>query len=355
MKIYERYVAQVVLTNTLMVLLVLVSLLMFFAFLDELRSAGEGNYGVWQAAQFVLMSCPRVIYELFPMSVLLGSLLGLGAMANNSELVAMRAAGISVYRIILASMKVGILMMVFVALIGEFLSPFMEQKAQQMKAFAISQKVALLSQNGFWARNDQTYINVKEILPGPVLKDITIYELNTKNIIASTIHAKRATYQENAWLMEDINQDIISNNQIETLYYKETRWKSLLNPELLKVVTVKPDALSGLGLFRYIQYLNENGLDAMRYELAFWKKIINPFDLMIMLLLAVPFVFGAPRAVSVGQRVMVGILIGIVFTIANRAFGHMGLVYQFNPFFSAIFPSILFLSIAIFSVNKVAK
>ena len=243
--------------------------------------------------------------------------------------------------------------MVIVVIIGEFISPFMEKTAQQLKAHAKTEKATLIGEKGFWAKDSKTYIHIKQIFPGPVLRGIEIIEVDEKHAIKIITRAKTANYQRGKWLLKYITQTKITGQGVTIKRFKKAIWSSLLNPELLDIVTVKPDALSALGLYKYINYLQENGLDSLRYELAFWDKLVNPLDLMIMLFLAIPFVFGSIRSVSMGQRVLVRIMIGIVFTIINRAFGHIGLVYQLNPLFCAIFPSILFMMIATYALTRV--
>ncbi len=353
MKILNRYLARTVVLNTLLALTVLVVLLTFFAFIDDLGDIGKGHYGLPQALQFALLRVPQRIYELLPVSALLGSLLGLGALASNNELVAMRTAGVSIAWIVVAAMKTGLLLMVVAIFLGEVVAPPSEQLAQGLRAAATKSQISFTSGSGYWARYGRNFINIREILPGSHLNDLFIYELDENRRLRVATHARSALYRDGQWFLQDVAQSIIAAKGVEVRRKDQSTWRSLLKPDMLRVVTLKPEDLSARGLRQYIAYLEHSGLDSRRYQLAFWGKIVQPLDLLVMLFLSIPFVFGPLRSVTLGQRILVGALVGIAFSVLSKAFSHMGLVYGLDPLFSIALPSLLFLGMGVYAVRRV--
>lgn len=353
MKLLDRYIGQAVLAGTAMVMLVLLALFSFITFLAELDVVGRGNYGTWQAAQYVLLLLPRLAYQLFPLSALLGSLLGLGLLATHNELVVMRATGVSLQRMIVAVLKAALVLMAVAVLLSEVIASNSEQYAQDMRSQALSGNIALRTQEGFWTRSENHYINVRTVISSGLLDDVHIYELDPSQRLRKVTHAARAEYREGEWYLEDVKRSEFSAERVITRHFSETIWQTLLSPQLLEVVTVKPQSLSGWGLYQYIEYLQGNELDAASYEIEFWVKVVLPFATAVMVILAVPFVFGSLRSVGIGQRIMMGTLIGIAFYLLNQAFSYVGLAYSWNPVFSAVMPTLLFLVMALVLLRRV--
>jgi len=133
----------------------------------------------------------------------------------------------------------------------------------------------------------------------------------------------------------------ISEQGVTSARVAEAPWQTNLSPDLLNVVTVKPNTLSIFGLYEYVNYLRDNGLDAAVYEQALWGKVVAPLVTAVMVFLAIPFVFGPLRSVGVGHRILVGTLAGVGFYILNQMFAYMGLVFGFNPLLSALAPALL--------------
>ena len=352
MKILDRYIAATVISSSLMTLLVLASLAAFFSFLGQLSDLSE-TFGIWQAAEYVILSLPRRAYEVFPTSVLLGSLLGLGALASNSELVVMRASGLSVRRITLSVIKAGVILMLIAIFLGEVIGPPGEQQAQTRRAAAQSKSISLQGDHGFWARDGARFVHIRQVLPGTRLEDITIYEYNDHHELQSVTKADSARYEHDKWLLTDISQSTISTKGVTTQKIENTYWDSLLNPEVLDVLPVQPENLSAISLNRYVKHLQDNNLDSRRYELAFWIKLVTPLSVLVMLLVAMPFIFGPLRSSGTGQRILIGVLVGMGFFLLNQALNQIGLVYGFNPFLSAILPSIIFTVIGMLALKRV--
>ncbi len=349
----DRYIAQSVSLAILLVLLVLVGLFLFFTFIEEVQDIGIGSYDTGLAVQYVLMIAPRRIYEFFPMAALLGTLLGLGTLANSNELTVMRAAGMSPTRIIGAAMKIGLLFMLLVIALGEIIAPESEQYARNMRSLAQSGQDAVQAGQGLWARDGKHFIRIQNIKPGGHVEKLSLFEFDEHNRLLKLAHAEEGFYQGGQWLLEGLAQTRFTDSGTiaETLTWME--WESLLSPELISVLIVEPSRLSTWELYRYISYLEDNALHAAPYELTLWQRLIYPALTLIMIFLAAPFVFGSLRSVSIGQRILVGALLGVSFYLLNQALGYVSLLYGISPLFSALLPPALFLMLGILLMRRV--
>ena len=353
MRIIDNYVAKTVISGTFMVLLVLGALLAFVDFVAEMDDVGKGQYSILQAGIYVLLSLPKRLYELFPTAVLIGSLLSLGTLAGNSEFTVMRAAGVSIMRIVYSVLKAGFILLVCVALIGELVLPISERQAQTLRATNLQQTISLAGESGFWARDGQRFLYVSHVFPGMNLGKVSVYELSKENQLSRVVHAKSAHYVDGQWQLKEIRQTEFKNNQIESKKIESEVWKKLLNPDLFNVVSVEPDNMSALDLFKYSNYLKSNELDSSHYELAFWIKVFTPISSLVMLLIALPFIFGSQRSSGTGNRMLVGLLLGIGFYLLNRTVNHLGQVYHIYPFVSASAPVLVVAMVSFYALRKV--
>lgn len=340
MKILDRYLGQAVISGSLFTLLVLSALVLFFEFINELRSLG-GGYGAWEAAEYVLFLWPGRAYELLPTSVLLGALLSLGALASNHELIIIRAAGLSIGKITVNVMKAGLVLMLLAVFLGEFVAPKAEQYAQTRRVQAQS-KTFSVSEQGFWARDGQRFISIGRVMPDLTLQNVKIYNFDEKHELRSMLSANDGEYENGVWNLRQVEDVQFKGNGFTRNKLAAWKWESLIHPETLETLAVSPNFLPLPSLYEYITYLQSNRLDSSRYELALWIKLVKPFSALIMLLIAMPFVFGPLRSTGVGQRLLVGILLGLGFHLFNQALNYTVLGYGLNPLVSALLPSILF-------------
>lgn len=341
MKILERYIGVTIGMSVVTVTAVISSLFLLISFAGEFDKIGHANYTILRAMQYTLLLLPDRIYEFFPLATLLGSILGLGALANSSELVVIRTAGVSVFRIVVAIMKMALVLMVAAFILGEVIAPPALQYAKVQRVKALSKDISVNTQYGLWARDSNTYIHVQSANNNGKLFNIHLYRLNKEHQIEQIISAKSADYLGDEWLMNDIVQTDISLDGINVSHSKSKHWKTLLDPELVRVVKFEPSKLSIWRLGNYISYLKVNGLETAQYELALWSKIVTPLTIAAMVLLAVPFVLGSLRRTSIGQQILIGFLVGLSFFIANRLLGQMSIVYNFHPIVGATTPTLL--------------
>ncbi len=357
MSVLKNYVAKEVLKGSAIALILLLTLFNLFTFSDELKSLGKGSYGLSEILWYLALTSPRVFYELVPSAALLGSLFVVGAMANNREIIAMRAAGLSVFWVIKAVMRAGVILALASVLVGEFVAPEAERKAQLIKTTAKNNEVVMDSKYGLWLREDNKYINVRKIHKKGSLSDIYIYELDEDDHLELVTKAEYASFMGNKrWNLKGIRQTEISANQtFQTVSngQEQMQWKTSIDPDLLNVVVVKSDNMSLYDLYLYIDFLKENNQKSQSFELAFWSRLINPMVTFVMLMVSIPFVIGINRSGGTGERMVMGIIIGMTFNIFDKIAGHLGLVYGFNPMLMAILPSMIVFCGAIFVVSKV--
>jgi len=346
MKILDRYIGWTIITATLTVLVVLVGIFTFFAFIEQLEDVGRGNYSIFKVAVFVLFSIPNLTYEMFPMAALIGSLIGFGTLMRNGEITVIRAAGVPKARVLLSVVKAGGILLVLAVLLGELVAPPAERFARDFRNVAINDQVTFRSDNGFWSRDGESFINIREILPGNQVRGLYIYEFDDLNRLRTSTYAESARYDGQQWVLKDIAQTQLDDDGIRERHLPEAAWDSMLKPDLLSMITIEPESLGILSLVRYIRFLHTNAQDSQRYEHALWTKLTYPLATVVMVVLAVPMVLSENRSVTISQRVLVGALVGLGFHLLNQAAGHLGVVYEVHPVLSAAGPALLMSLIA---------
>ena len=334
----DRYIGVQVFLAILSVLGIIVGLALLFAFIDELGDV-EDSYGLGDVLQYVLLTSPRRLYEMLPMAALIGCLIGLGTLASSSELTIMRAAGVSLGRIVLAVMKPMLVLLVAGILIGEYVAPWSEDLAQARRSLAQGAGEAQSSKRGLWHRQENEFVHVNAVQPGGVLVGVTRYRFDEERRLLSSSFARRASYQGDYWQLQNISTTHFRGDHTEVLRAAEERWDVQLTPQLLGTVVMEPESLSITGLWRYIHYLGEQGLNNGRYWLAFWNKVLQPAVTVALVLLAISFIFGPLRSVTLGQRIFTGVVVGFVFRIIQDLLGPASQVFGFSPLLAVVLPA----------------
>ncbi len=155
-------------------------------------------------------------------------------------------------------------------------------------------------------------------------------------------------------MLRDIERSRVSGDGVQLESIARESWPTLVDPTLFDVLLVNPDSLSIFDLGSYINHLQSNDLDAQRYELAFWRKLATPITTLIMLMIALPFVFDDHRSTGAGQRLLIGSLIGIVYFLVDRLFASVGMIYGgASPLISAFLPPLAFAVVAVFLLRRI--
>jgi lipopolysaccharide export system permease protein len=345
----DRYIGQSVLLAMAVVLLALGGLDFLFTVFEELGDT-EGSYDTAAALSYVLLTLPRHLYELLPMTALVGALIGLGILAAGNELVALQAAGISRARIVLAVMKPTVLVIVLGLLLAEFVAPPLEVRGEVGKARASGEQVAL-SRYGHWERDGAAFMHFNAIAPEGILYGVNVFVFDGQQRMVRTVTAERAvfaggsTVAANHWVLENgvelvfaHTDDGVTGSRND---FTSQDWDLDLTPDLLQVLIVAPDRMAISDLYRYAQRFERQGQDADSYYLAFWKKVLQPFTTVALVLLAISFIFGPLRQVTMGLRVFTAICFGLGFTILQNLLHTMSLVYRFEPLVAVVLPLVL--------------
>ena len=339
MRKIDRYIGQSVLMSILAVLGIILGLVFLFAFIDEMGEV-EGGYGTLEALIYVTLTLPRRVYELLPMAALIGCLIGLGTLASSSELTVMRAAGVSLGQIVWAVMKPMLLLMLFGLVLGEYVAPWAEDTAQAGRSLAQGQGEAQSSKKGLWHLQGREFIHINSVQHHGVLLGVTRYNFDGQQVLQNTSFAQKAVYRNEQWMLHDIATTHFYPEHTEVTHTDQQPWNVELTPHLLSIVILEPDALSITGLWGYIHYLAEQNLNNSRYWLAFWTKVLQPMVVIALVLMAISFIFGPLRSVTLGQRVFTGVIVGFTFRIIQDLLGPASQVFGFSPFLAIALPAL---------------
>ena len=351
----DRLIARHVLYGTLLVLNVLVALAVFFILIDGLKDYGKASFGAFALVKYVILKQPQQVYELSPIAALIGAMMGLSTLALNSELTAMRAAGVSVARIVGATMKIGFVFAAVIFLVGEYVVPASENLAQTGRAKALSQALQQKS-SGIWLRSGASFVNIGEVLPDLSLLRMNIYDFDKYAHLRIQTSARHAAHDGDKWRLEDVSESVIVGKEaVQTRRAAKDEWRSALTPEVVSVFAIRPESLSIQQLHYYIGHLHQNNQDTRNFRLAFWQKIFMPLATLIMMLLATPFVFRQIRSGGLSQRVFIGIMLGLVFIIFHKSLGYFGALYALPPVAASLLPIAVFFALALFLLRRAAR
>lgn len=340
MRKIDRYVMRNVGGAMFLVMVVVLSLDWIFGFIGELDNV-ENNYQVLDVLWYMVLTLPRRIYDYLPLGAFMGCLVGLGAMASSSELTVIRAAGVSLMRIVWSAMKPTLIVVLIGVLVGEYVAPATQRLAESERAVARGANKNIASSNGVWHREGNEFIHLNAVQPNGVLHGVSLYRFNDQRKLLSASFAKRAIYQGDHWLLQSIRTTYIEKDRTRVERHSEQIWNTGLSPSVLSVLIVDPTDLSLSGLYTYARYLGEQDLNAAQYWLAFWKKALQPLGTAVMVLVAISFIFGPLRSVTMGFRVFTGLLVGLLFKYMQDLLGPMSVVYGFNPVLAVLIPIVI--------------
>ena len=349
--ILNGYISRTMIKAILMTLLVLTVLTFVLTFIEEMDDIGKGEYRLLDAFVVALSTTPVFIYEAFPVSALIGSLLGLGALANHGELVAIRAAGVSLRQVVFAVISAGFILMLLVVIVGDLVAPVTEQYGQRLRLEKQNKQVTFRSRHGFWAKDGNAVVNIKSVRPGGELRNLTVYECDERKKLRLVTLAVEAKYVDPYWEMKFVRQSSISEDEVLTRRLKQAKFTSLVDPAMLSIAVVKPFMLPIWELYGYIETMKASGQNVSNYEVAFWTKLATPVATVVMLALSLPFVLGSARSVSTGQRVFTGALLGTLFYLFSRGFSFLVLVNDWPPMLVLMFPVVVFVCAMLFFLH----
>lgn len=339
MKILDLYIGKNFLKYFCIVLIVPGVVFSFFELLSQLDDVGRGSYTLGNALFFVLLTLPKRLQDLMPMSTLLGAIVSMGILADNRELLAMEASGISVLRISFSLLAACTVLMLISGLFGETIGPQLEQRAYKSRVQALTKGIVTPIGQGFWARRQNSYIHVDKILGKGIASDIDIFEFDIGNHLKAFIHANSVYMQENSqWVMKGVTQKIAKGMKIETKKIGTLTIKPFLSTDQVTALELPADSLPTADLLNYIDALRKNGQNTDYYSLALWQKLSLPLTTAAMALLALNFVFGSIREMGAGIRITIGSFAAIILYFGNQVIMHIGIFLGLPPFIVAMIP-----------------
>ncbi|TVP58783.1 MAG: LPS export ABC transporter permease LptG [Halomonadaceae bacterium] len=336
MRLLDRYIIRTVTAAIVLVLMVVLALDLVFGFIAELDDT-RGNYQAVEALLYMLYTLPRRLYDFLPLAAFMGALVGLGQLANSSELVVIRAAGVSVGRIVWSAMKPTLAVVLVGLLVGDYVAPVTERIAQSNKTIARGGDGAAAA-TGFWHREEDVFMRFDTVRPSGELLGVSLFRFDDDHWLEEATYAESASFQGDHWILHEAAVSRLSKEGIEQQHTTDLRWDTELSPDVLSVLIVRPEHLPISGLFTYARYMEGQNLSANDYWLAFWKKVMQPLGTGAMVLLAISFVFGPLRSVTMGFRIFVGIIAGLAFKYTQDLLGPMSLVYGFSPVLATLVP-----------------
>lgn len=343
-------------------------LFFFFDLIDELQWVGKGVglslqggvdltkiYLVPHALTYVALIVPSHIYELMPIAVLIGTIYVMARLAQSSEFTILRTSGLDPVRALKVLLWLGLFFVVLTFVIGDYLAPFCDRQAELLKSKYFGQVSSGLT--GAWLNEKQAFshqaVNVTNLTTEGQMKGIKVYEFNNQGRLMSLTQAQTADFitSEDAWIMKDVARDEFNTETegpsqdltpVKRSHLSELRWPTTIKSEMVAVALLKPERMSTLDLFEYIEHLEANAQAAQRYEIEFWKKVFYPISCLVMVVLALPFAYLHFRSGNIATMVFAGVMIGISFFLMNNVFGYIGNLNQWIPWIAAATPGIIY-------------
>jgi lipopolysaccharide export system permease protein len=353
MILIERYIAIATLKALLLASAGLTLLFSLLEFVNQLHDVGKGAYRLIDACLYVVLTAPDRLLQLMPAAMLFACLFALGALAARSELTVMRASGISPNRIVGAVFKLALATLVALFALAQYVIPYAQQMAQTERTSRLATLDAVRGSNSFWAAGDHQFLNVRRFAEVNVPGDIYLYEFSAAGDVRDVIHADRAQVRpDGTWLFESVSRKRFSDTQIDTERLETLVWHSFLRPAQVSLLTLPADSMRPLDLYRYVRDLESRQQPTARYAQALWEKLNLPLSMAAMILIAIPFAFGSLRTRGMGQRVMIGAMIGIVFTLVQQITSHLALLLNVSPALAATAPSIALMALAAYLYRR---
>lgn len=350
--ILGRYILRHMTQGSFLTLLILVSISLFFTFIGELDHIGRGYYDILHISEYIALRIPGKVVEFMPLAVLIGTMLSLGGLASNSEIIAMQAAGISVADLLRSVILSAMLLAFLTFVLADAIVPISETTAREMRSSAISNTPALSGKKGIWVKDGSQVIHIDVLRPGGRAEGIKIYQLDENRKLVQILIANRATQIKNQWRLEAGQSVQLRRNSVQTEDFDELIYTGKISNKLFDALLIEPRQMSSADLYEYKSFLVKNNLDDSVESLTFWQKVFAPLTVIVMCLLAVPFVLGSQRQGNAGQRLIVGILLGLAYVVVSRLITQFGVQINLLPVLNAIAPSVLFFILALYLLYR---
>ncbi len=347
MTLLDRYFARTILWHTLMALAVLLALMTLITFIGQQDEIGQGSFDVTDAFLVTFLSLPQQAYELLTISALIGSIIGLGGLARDSELTVVRAAGVSIVRIAGSAAIAGLVIAALLWVIGEYFAPPADQYARQHKIFSRYSELEFAGRRSAWIRQGQWFINVRSQAAENLFGGVFVYELGADRRLQMVGRAETAAQDSNRhWVLSNYAETRLGGDRMLTRASDREVTAAQFNGDFLGLAVNEPGSLPLADLYAYTRHLQANALDSRAFDIAFWSRIARLVAAVVVCVFAVPFAFGPLRSAGAGARTVLGIMAGVLFMLLSQTLENSGQVYGINPLLVAWTPTFLLASIA---------
>ncbi len=355
MKVLDRHIVRTVLLHTLMVAAVLLALTMMFTFLGEQDDIGTGSYDAGGAFLFTVLLVPQQLFEGLPIAALIGAILGLGGLARDSELTVIRAAGVSVVRIAGSAALAGLMLLAAVWVIGEYIAPPSEQYARQLKIFSKYSEYTAAGSRSSWVKDGRRFVNIQQQTAQNMFGGVYLFEFAADRSLLRVGRADTASHEGGrTWRFRNFAETRFADGGTRADRSPTLDVEVDINREFLGLAVVDPTALPVRGLYTYAAHLRANNLESTAYETALWSRIARTVSVILVCVLAVPFAFGPLRSSGNGARMVVGILVGALYFLANRTLENSAQVYGLDPLLAAWVPAAALALLAAAAIHRVS-
>jgi len=331
MNTLDRYLYRTVLIYAFMALAVLVTLGALFLFISQQSDVGVGNYNAGEALLFTFFNLPEQAFELLPIAAMIGALMGLGNLAAGSELVVTRASGVSVWRTAWPVGLAGLTMALAMYGLGEYVAPPMAQWAKREKSTAKLADISFAGSSGAWVKDGNLILRVQTGEVDQAFGGVSLFELDGNRLKSVKRAARISVAEPGRWRLHDVATTRFTDDRVESEVVPEMIMTSSVNPDFLGLAATDPDLLTLRGLASYIDHLRRNSLGTAAYEISYWSRVARLFAVIVVTLLALPFVFGPLRTTGAGARTVIGVLLGVVFFVITGMVEKGGQLFGANP------------------------
>lgn len=356
MKTVRRLLHREVLRTVAFVLLGFLSLFAFFDLVDELQTLNRlevMGYQLQHALLYVALKSPTHIYELMPISVLIGSIFVMARLAQSSEFTILRTGGLGPWRALWVLFQIGLVFVSLTFVLGDYVAPFTDKQAQLLKARF--QGAISVGQTGAWLKekqgDHQFAINVRALDGTETLRDVRVHEFSEQGRLVTITRADSATIADGAWLLQNASTQQLQSAQgnvsanpvnLQPQKHPSLRWPTAITSAMVASALLSPDHMRTLDLYTYMRHLKANKQNAQVYEIEFWRKMFYPISCLVMLSLALPFAYLHFRSGQIAGHVFAGVLAGISFALLNNVFGYMGALSEWTPWLTAAAPALMY-------------
>ncbi|GAA6119731.1 LPS export ABC transporter permease LptG [Acidovorax sp. FG27] len=367
MKTIRRLIYREAATGVAFVTLAFLALFFFFDMVDELRWVGrasEAGYTLSYALLYVALSLPAHLYELLPITVLIGTIFVMARLAQSSEFTIMRTSGLGPWRALRTLLVLGCAFVIVTFAVGDYLAPLSDRAAQLVKARRTGQISA--GATGAWLKERQgdhsVAVNVRALDPNGHMRGVRVFEFDAQGRIAATVQAERGEFAPDGegWNLEGVRRSVFHHGsaspgaltsmagggaaapRVERLQAPDYRWPTRISTDMVAASLLKPDKMATIDLFQYIRHLEANGQSAQKYEIEFWRKVFYPLSCLVMVVLSLPFAYLHFRSGGIAGYVFGGVMAGISFFLLNNVFGYAGNLQNWSPWLTAAAPGLIY-------------